>query len=215
MVGQHMVHYFIAFSICLIGLGLFLGMSFPAFSSKADTQSYLLLPASTFEKYLSQVFIRIILGTGLFFLTFWLAAFLVRSTFLCFPKTFLKINIFEFSDMFLHFIDGMDDALTFCTILFIFVFLGVYMFSVRLYFKKLAVVKTAISIVAVIFLSVMLLQLFMFHIYPKLTGSDFQIHEYLLTEHHTNTEVYFFVVISLSWLFFLPLSYFKLKEKQI
>ena len=56
----------------LILLILVVSSSFPAFRKKESTTNFLLLPSSTFEKFLVDFFIRVILFSLLFIFMFWL-----------------------------------------------------------------------------------------------------------------------------------------------
>src|SRR5665647_263187 len=46
--------YLSIFIMCLFGLGTFVGSAFSELSNKVKTSNYLLIPASTFEKFLCQ-----------------------------------------------------------------------------------------------------------------------------------------------------------------
>jgi hypothetical protein len=72
--------YCVAFMVDLFALGAFVGCVFPDFSDKVKTGNYLLLPASTLEKMLSQVLIYIVFGSICFLLIFWVDAHLARWT---------------------------------------------------------------------------------------------------------------------------------------
>lgn len=208
--------YPVVFSICLIGLGAFIGMSFPALSSKTSTINYLLMPSSTFEKFLSQFLIRIVVGTALFFVIFWVDAHLARATALISLNKLENaphIKLFEFADLFFSIkaeqplIAGA--MVTFC------VSVGVFLFSVRMFFKKMAMVKTAIALAVLVFSVVIIVVMFSHIFYPGTDGMDFRIDTYKLYKEYDNRDIWIFAMFYFSWLFFLPLGYFKLKEKEV
>lgn len=204
------------FVICLIGLGAFFGMSFPALGSKTSTISYLLIPSSTFEKFLSQFLIRIVVGTALFFVIFWIDAYLARATALISLSRIEnapQIKLFEFADIFISL--KKEQPLIAGALVTFFVSAGMFLFSVRIFFKKLAMVKTAIALAALI-LSVAFLVITFSHIfYPGTDGIDFRIDTYKLYKEYDNRDIWMFAMFYFSWLFFLPLGYFKLKEKEV
>lgn len=212
----HPSNYASLFLVCLIGLAVFLGTSFPAFSSKTDSTNFIMLPCSTFEKYMSQILIRIVIGTALLFGIFYIDALLARSAALHMLSRFnnnAEIPIFHFSDLFYSF--KKNDRLILYGMVLFFISAGTYLFSIRLFFNKLALVKTSLSLVALIF-SIFLLIVVMSHLFhPETQGMNVTIHEYKVFRQLANVEVYFLTIISTPWLFLLPLGYFKLKEKQL
>lgn len=208
-------NYSQTFLMCLLGLGAFVGMSFPDFSSKTSSMSYLLLPSSNFEKFMSQFFIRIVLGTVLFFIIFWIDARLARATALAVLSQFEyapTIKPFEFSNIFYN-IDRVFDRLVLIGCM---VSIGTYLYSVRLYFKKLALVKTVISMTVAVLLMMLLFVTLSHVFYPGNYGWwDIQLNTYEIYKHYGNMDLWIYTIFLLSWIFFLPLGYFKLKEKQI
>ena len=209
--------YVSIFTLCLFGLGAFIGMSFPAFNSKTDTITYLLMPASAFEKFMSQFLIRIVAGTVLFFLIFWIDAHLARTTALFVLRKFEhtpQIASFEFAIIFRSIYMNNNILMMFGTI-FMFVSTGVYIFSVRIFFNKMPVVKIVISIVSLVFITAMFMILLSHIFYPETMGMQLSIPEHKFVTNHSNVEIWLCSLFYCSWLFFLPLGYFKFKEKQL
>lgn len=217
-----------AFIICLMGLGAFVGSAFSELSSKSKTSNYLLMPASTFEKFLGQFVIRIILGTTIFLFIFWVDAHLARIVALSqiegpnheppSANASKCISAFHYS-MFLvkdeypvltnwKFVDGMAFILSIFSI-------GMYMFSVKIFFKKMGLVKTIISLVVIsyfIFGSMMLLlRIF----YPGAIDVSFNNIMYVLANGYNNMSIWMFSLVYCASLFLIPLGYFKLKEKEV
>lgn len=199
--------------ICLFGLGVFVGLSFPELSNKIKTTNYLLLPASTFEKFLVQFSLRFIGGSLLFTVIIWLDAHLAR---------WIILNVFEgFDSTIIEKVNihAMFKGAKFYSILpFIFAILsiGTYLFSIRLFFRKNALVKTVISLGFVVYIMFCLMVLFSHLFYPQTTGFNVTLNEYELTFLPIrNVELWFHSIMYLSGLFLLPLGYFKLKEKQV
>jgi hypothetical protein len=67
--------YEVTFAFLFLSLGIiFSGLSFPAFRSKEKTMAYLMLPASSSEKFVFELLTRIVLFMLLMPLTFWIVA---------------------------------------------------------------------------------------------------------------------------------------------
>lgn len=208
--------YAITFITCLIGLAVFLGLSFPGLETKAGAASYLLMPASTFEKFISQFFIRIVIGTAMFFVIFWIDAQLARLTALSALKHIggsADIKVFEYTDVF-TFIRNEPTFLS-GAIISLFVSMGIFIFSVRLFFNKLAIVKIAIAMAAMFGVITLLVVLFSHIFYPGDYGFDVKLPHYYRYLNFSNFDIWAFSMFYFPWLFFLPLGYFKLKEKQV
>lgn len=207
-------NYSQTFLMCLLGLGAFIGMSFPVFSSKTSSMSYLLLPSSNFEKFMSQFLIRIVFGTVLFFIIFWIDARLARATALEVLSQFEhmpSIKPFEFSNIFYN-IDHVIDKLVLIGCM---VSIGTYLYSVRLFFKKLALVKTVISMAAAVVFMIFLFIALSHVFYPGNYGWELKLNTYNIYKRYGNMDIWIYAIFLLSWIFFLPLGYFKLKEKQV
>lgn len=200
-------------AICLLGLGVFIGLSFPEMNNKIKATNYLLLPASTFEKFLVQFTLRFVGGILLFILILWIDAHLARWSILNTHKG-LDTTIIEevnIRDMF----KGAK-LRTILPLIFAILSLGTYLFSIRLFFKKNALVKTVISFGLVLYCMFCLMVVFSHLFYPQTTGFNVELKEYELTTlPFRNVELWFYSIMYLSGLFLIPLGYFKLKEKQV
>ena len=220
--------YFNVFTMCLIGLGAFVGSSFSELSSKIKMSNYLLVPASTFEKFLCQFFIRALAGTAIFLFIFWVDAHLARiailshikdvNNYLAGPEKYDFIKKFHYS-MFLiktnypsviywRLFEGIGMILAFFSV-------GMFLFSVKIFFRKLGMIKTGISLVAVLYLLVVLMICFSHLFYPETIGFNEPKMEYKLSNGYSNTNIFYLSIGYLAPLFLLPLGYFKLKEKQL
>jgi hypothetical protein len=210
------IGYFATLCLCLIGLAVFISSAFPDMSSRVKTSNYLLLPASIFEKALSQFLIYIVCGSILFFFLFWADANLAllswahnkewlshQTEIVPFKySSFLQINVFT------------SDYIRITACLFLFSTASL-LFASRLFFRKFASIKSIVVGVAVIFSVVCCLVLCSHIFYPeKTTGFDLEIPIYFVRSNLRNIELFFMVIISPAWIFFLLLAYFKLKEKQ-
>jgi hypothetical protein len=207
-------NYSSAFYMGLLGLGAVVGMAFPELENKIKTSNYLMLPASTFERMTVQFLIRVI-GAGILYLgIFWLDAYLARFSALRISHGHIdvhRIESFHFSSLLI----GTKDLLSKLAIIFSIFSIGMYLFSIRIFFKRFALVKSIISLVAVyaLFACVMVLLSHLF--YPETIGFRVHVENYNLTPDNTNSNIWVYSISFISWLFFLPLGYFKLKEKQV
>jgi len=216
------------FTMCLVGLGAFVGSGFSELSSKIKTSNYLLMPASTFEKFLCQFVLRALAGTVIFLVIFWIDAHLARIAALrhieysngqlAGPEKYSYIEKFHYS-MFLiksnypivknwRLFEGIG------MILIIFSS-GMFLFSVKIFFRKLGLIKTGIALVAAIFLTGVLTVGVSYLFYPETKGFNVVKIGYFLSNGYTNNDIFHYSIGYLAPLFLLPLGYFKLKEKQL
>ena len=208
--------YIPLFLLGILGLGIYIGSAFPELSNKIKTGNYLLLPASTLEKMTSQFLVYIVFGCILFLLIFWMDTFLAKWTVLQMESiqqreiTFVDFQYFE-----LFKVMGISSfGLKYLTVMTI-VSGGLFLFAARLFFKRFALVKSAIALIAVIFSFVCYMVLFSHIFYPETEGFNIKLPSYELTKDLYNVQLYFYILVFPLWMFFLPLAYYKLKEKQV
>lgn len=206
--------YLYAFMMCMIGFGAFVGSSFAAVGNKRSLSVYLLTPASVFEKYLVQFVVRFLLGILAFWLIFSIDALIVRSIVLqsnAHKGIYNDIAYFSVTDLFLL-TDRVFDRLWFVLML---LTIATYLFSVRLFFGKSGLIKT-VATIPVPVLTIVVYMVVLSHIFsPSTTGFDINVFDYPIADTHTNVTLWIFSLFAVSWLFLLPLGYFKLKEKQV
>jgi len=224
------------FILSLFGLGAFVGLAFPNLSSKVKISSYLLMPTSIFEKFLSQFLIRIMAGLAIFLLIFWIDAHLARFVSLSqmtdyqthqhYAEGYKIIEKFDFKMLVYGHTEHNQTGTNVTRIIYntpfeswtislVFLSLGFYLFSVRLFFQKLGLVKTVISAVVLFFIGAVLMVGFSHLFYPETKGFDMKLQTYELSSKVNNFGFWIFVMACISILFLLPLGYFKLKEKQV
>ena len=206
--------YSSAFFMGLLGLGALIGMAFPELGNKIKTSNYLMLPASAFERMTVQFLIRVIGAGFLYLVVFWLDAHLARfSALKIYPGhvNVHSIESFHFSGLLIF----KNDLLSKLAFIFGIFSIGMYLFSIRIFFKRFALVKTIISLVALYALLMCVNVLFSHLFYPETIGFRVYIDNYDLAPNLTNNEIYGYNISFLSWLFFLLLGYFKLKEIQV
>ena len=226
--GFDATRYLSLFEMCLLGLGAFVGSSFSELSSKIKTSNYLLIPASTFEKFLSPFVIRVIAGTVIFLFIFWVDTHLARFAIISQIKDthnqiansvkYSFIEKFHYSMLLIktkypvvtywRLFEGIGTLLTCFS-------LGIFLFSVKIFFRKLGLIKTVISLVAALYSIIVLMMCFSHLFYPETTGFDTANIDYILPNGYYNGIIFFYSIGYLAPLFLLPLGYFKLKEKQL
>ena len=220
--------YFNVLIMCLLGLGAFVGSAFSELSSKVKISNYLLLPASTFEKFLCQFVIRALAGTVIFLVIFWVDAHIARIAVLSNmknnlgqlvgPEKYDYIEKFHFS-MFLikssyykviywRLFEGIGAILIAFSV-------GMFLFSVKIFFRKLGLIKTGIALVATLYLIMVIMVCFSHLFYPETKGFSTGNIDYMLSNGYTNNDIFQYSIAYLAPLFLLPLGYFKLKEKQL
>ncbi|OFX53020.1 MAG: hypothetical protein A2066_15040 [Bacteroidetes bacterium GWB2_41_8] len=199
----------------MVGLGVVIGTAFPALTNQNKTSSFLLLPASTLEKYLVQFLIRIVIFIPVALLIFWICAHLAKASLIPNPEIGfdpeLSISDFSFTSLFnlLYYKDIAP------------ILLGIFsgyslLFAGSVYFKRFAIPKTLIFfgiIVGVVALSFKVFSHFFFPVSAANSTINHLI--YKISSDTENIKLYFYIIFGCPWLFFLPLAYFKLKEKEV
>ncbi|WP_163407702.1 hypothetical protein [Flavobacterium ajazii] len=215
------VYYLTCFTFYMMGAGVFIGTAFPDLADKIKTGNYLLTPGSVFEKFLVQFLVRI----GVFIPTalglFWIVIRLAKASLkpeILFRNEFFdpsKVPYFEFSLLVSRGTKLWDTWQIIFTV-FAFFSYGVYLFAGTTFFKRYALIKTVV-ISGILFFSCILFSVILSHIfYPQETrGFDLQLQTFNVTENLDSTKFSLLALSLLSWIFFLPLAYFKLKEKEV
>ena len=221
--------YTSAFGMCLLGLLAFVGSAFSELSTKIKTSNYLMLPASTFEKILSQFVIYVLAGSAIFVIVFWVDAHLSRYAILSNLKSVYNedlgpdkskyIEVFKYSMLL---IKNKYPAISYwnwfegLAIIFGMFSIGMYFFSVKIFFKKLGLIKTPISLIAVVYLGAVVMTLLSHIFYPETKGFDISnALDYKLPNGLFNFEMWLYLSAYCVSLFIIPFGYFKLKEKQL
>jgi hypothetical protein len=204
------------FIFYLFGIGALIGTAFPALTNQIKTSNYLLAPGSTFEKYMVQFVIRIVLFIPLALFIFWVGTHLAKVSLVPDPKTNFdpsKIPYFHFSDLIkdahLTIIDKLAIVLSLFSAASI-------LFAGSVYFTRFALVKTLIFSGTMVFAVILSFVLFSHIFYPAEThGFHIQLKTYKITENLFNVQLAAYLLGGLSWIFFLVFGYFKLKEKEV
>ncbi len=224
--------YYKTFGICIIGLLALVGSAFAGFSSKTSTLNYLQMPASTFEKYLCQFVIFVLAGTILFFVIFWIDAHLARFVVLINLKysngeimgaeKYEYIEQFSYNTMVLKRLEHISlyNGIKYWNELimpFIATFsIGMYLFNVKVVFKKAGLIKSALTLVIFFSLAFILLTLLSQMFFPETKSFNISHRlSYTLINGLANIDIWLSSLVCISPFFIIPFGYFKLKEKQL
>jgi hypothetical protein len=204
------------FLFYLMGMGAIIGMAFPALTDHIKKSNYLLVPGSIFEKFMVQFFIRIVLFIPLGLILFWVATHLAKASMIPNPATGFdpvsQIQDFHFSKLFNENLHKLDRSLIALSIFSI----ASILFAGSTFFNRFALVKTLIITALTTGAFVLSLVLFSHIFYPAEThGFEIKIPIYKVWKDIVNIQLLICMIGGLTWLFFLPLAYFKLKEKEV
>jgi len=207
-----------------LGIDVYVGTAFPALSNRNKTTSYLLTPGSTFEKFMVQLMIRIVILIPTALVIFWLAVYLAKASLVA--NTTIDFNAaIQITDF--HFNELFENNKQQNQIIFLCIFsFGTFLFAGASYFKRYALAKTLITLAIGIGLVFLLFVLLSHIFFPNVThGFENRLLSHLLivqesgspkmVENPYNMKLFWYAIGHFSWLFFLPLAYFKLKEKEV
>ena len=213
--------YMACFMFYIMGVGAVVGTAFPELSDKIKTANYLLSPASTFEKFLVQFLLRIGLFVPIALGIFWIAIRLAKASLvpeMLYGNQFFDpalLPYFEFRLLATRGVDHLWSIPEILIMVFGFFSYGCYLFSGATYFKRYALIKTVV-VSGIAFGSCILFSMLLSHIFyaQETHGFDVKFKDFLVLG-NLHSGVFFILLLSLvSWLFFLPIAYFKLKEKE-
>jgi len=211
-------NYTICFGFFMMAVGVVIGTAFPDLSDKIKTSNYLLNPGSTLEKITLQFLIRFGLFVPIALAVFWICIRLAKAS-LVPGDSGLDPSVIPYFDYVFLITKGSGKIWETWQILF-FIFglfsYGTYLFAGATYFKRYALVKTVIVSVIIFFASITFSVAMSHLFYPNEThGFTMELREFAVTEYLTSLEIFFLALSMFSWLFFLTLAYFKLKEKEV
>lgn len=209
--------YYVGFFIFyMMTVGVVIGTAFPDLTDKIKTHNFLLTPGSVLEKLLVQFVIRIALFIPIALGIFWTVLRLAKASLVSdLEKGFdvSKIPYFEFRLL----INGVNRTWDPWLILFIISSLfsyGIYLFAGTTYFRRYALVKSVIISAVVLGVSVLFMMLLSHIFYPQTEYFKIQLYPFRVTEDLDSFKCSSLLLSLLSWMFFLPIAYFKLKEKE-
>jgi len=214
--------YMVCFAFFMMGVGVAVGTAFPELKDKIKTANYLLTPGSAFEKFLVQFMIRIGLFVPMALGIFWIVIRLAKASLIpemLFGNQFFDptlISNFEFRLLVTY--GHNNEMWPLWEIMSVFVGIfsyGTYLFAGASYFKSYALIKSVVFSILVFFGCILLFVLLSHVFYPEEThGFNVQLESFPVTEDIGSIELAVLLLAVISWIFFLPVTYFKLKEKE-
>lgn len=218
-------NYTICFAFFMMYVGVIIGSAFPDLSDKIKTSHYLLTPGSTFEKVALQFLIRIGLFVPIALGVFWIGIRLAKASLM--PEKVNYNSVEQLMDPALIpyfdyvFLITQTNGKIWDTWQILFVFFGlfsygIYLFAGATYFKRYALAKTIIASVVILMASITF-SVGLSHIFnPEEThGFNTELNEFEITNYLTSIELFMVSLSLFSWMFFLAIAYFKLKEKEV
>jgi hypothetical protein len=206
--------YIQLFVFGLMALGVFVGGSFSDLGSKVKRTSFILLPASTFEKILQPFLLRVVLGIIIYVLFFLVDAHLARMTVANAPSIVIKGLVIE-PFGYVQLIDawGRDNSEQ---VVFALFSIGMYLFTIPLFFKKQALLKAIfaffVGIFVYIFFFILLSHLFHPGVYDWF---NYTVPDYKIYKDIRSFDFLMNSIVCVSWVFLLFLGYIKLKELKL
>ncbi len=198
---QDYIPFFLLF---LIAVGVFIGTSFPALNNQIRISNYLLAPGSAFEKCLVQFVIRIVIFIPMAMLMFWIGTYLGKASLIPDPRIGFdpsQIPDFHYADFFED-VSKLRDKVVIVLSIFS---LSSVLFAGSAYFNRFALVKSLIAIAVVIGTVLLSFVLFSHIFYPEvIAGFDIHVPSYKIAEDMETVQLFFYLLGSLSWLFFCP-----------
>jgi len=206
-------YYFVPMMVFILVILVVIGTSFPLFRNQIKESNYLLSPGSTFEKFMVQLFIRVVLFIPIAMLLFWVGEHLAKASLVADPVTgFDPLFIPDFSfSLFFDYLITRDIL----KVVFSLFSVATLLFAGAVCFKQFALIKTLISLGIFIGANYLLCVVLSHIFYPwETSGFNTALKSYYVDAVWTNMQYYFAFIGGLSWLFFLPLAYFRLKERE-
>lgn len=214
-INQYFTIFSLAFGSCIL---IIFSQTFKSLRQKRDLTQFLMLPASTLEKFISEFVLKIIVFITLFTPILWFV----------FKITVPFCNLFRWhkpliinnvnSPLPISFLDKNIPLLLDRSALFLSIFsLICFLFAGASYFKKYALIKTIIAFA--ILIGIFFLNMIVFsHIFfdnPKKEFFYIELTDYRINKNLYNIQLLLYILGSLSSLFLLPIAYYNLKEKTV
>ena len=209
-IGQYTFFFF----CYLLMVGAVISTAFPGLHSQVTTCNYLITPGSTLEKYLVQFMIRIVIFLPVALLIFWVSAHLAKASSMVVDPGIgidpeIYIADFQYGNLFrlLYHRDVLPTILSIVSY-------ATLLFAGSVSFTRVASVKTMFLIIFIAMTMLIWFLMLSYVFFPVEThGIKVALPSYVIGD-IDNFKVFLYCWGGLSWIFFLPLAYFKLKEKE-
>ena len=208
-------YYIPMFLIYMMGTGIVIGTSFPALRNQIKRAASLMVPGSILEKFLVQFLIRIVIFIPIALFLFWCGINLARLSLVPNPSINYdpaRIPYFGYGVI-------LEDVSNWRNILAS--ILGVLsiasiLFAGSTFFNRYALAKTLVTIALSVLGMIIVFVIFSHIFFPEVvSGFDIHVADYKIGVDLHLAELYAFILTGIPSFFFLPLAYFKLKEKEV
>lgn len=195
----------------IIAMIFVISNSFPALREKSGTMNQLIIPVSTIEKYIVQFSLRIVVFGAIFIIIFGVEFNLAVSIYNSLGlNSIIMAPNFEVFELYPN-VNSNEEKVV---ILSLFSF-ATYLFACATFFRKNVVLKSIILFGIICTVTYLLSLVYSYLLTPDgVVGFKPLIYERTLSKDFTTIELWFSTLGVFSSLFFLPLSYFNLKEKE-
>lgn len=199
----------ILFTLGLLSLGLAAGSSFSSLNKKNTARAYQLIPGSTFEKFLSEYLLIIIITGGLFLIILWIDVVLARKLALMVFEGDSTYAIEQFSLS--KFISNNK------AVILSMIFIIHLLFTLRHFFEKNPLVKGILATAVLFFITIGIMMSISYGFFPKefAEGRKIYLGDKLSLDGRDYYGYWLTITSVIGTLFLLPLGYYKLKEKQL
>ena len=207
----------VVFTICFCSSSfLITGTGFPELRDKSKTIYFLTIPASIFEKYLVQFFIRIICFTIIYHILFWVSLKFAHHFYMLtdYNKHYIIYDYSIFSS-----IKETSSQVMYLMVLFI-ITLCLFLFAGSVIFRKYSLFKTVFTIIAFPFGIYVILLIYSYIFHPGATDGFYPTlyNRYIYgngTYGYATNLILIITIAIITSLLLIPLAYFKLKEKEL
>ncbi|GGF73677.1 hypothetical protein [Wenyingzhuangia marina] len=202
-------------SYCLSAI-LVIGTGFPELRTKSKTIYFLTIPASVFEKYLVQFFIRTICFTIIYHVLFWVSLKLAHHFYML---TDYKKHFAIYDYNFFSALENSRPMQMYVPISLI-IAMCLMLFTGSIIYKKHTLFKTVFTVIAIPFGIYVILLIYSYIFHPGATDDFYPTlyNRYLYDGgiYGYGTRLILIITItSFTSLLLIPFAYFKLKEKEL
>ncbi len=191
---------------------LYIGYSFPALRNKESSISYLIMPASAFEKLLFEFFNRVVLSLVALPFLFWIAFNVHGIVFELGAKD--EFNIITPSDLLAMDIPPLDEIFWVIPLILSCSFLALVLpFTGAAMFSKQPLIKTMFSVAIILMIYFGIVYIVM----EPLGLGNYEVNGdlFLLPEGENGALRFFSILTSIGVIVMLVVAYLKLKEKEV
>ncbi len=191
--------------------------AFGKLKDKTQRVIYLMLPVTSFEKFLHQFILMVLLLGGLLYTTLWIDANLVRE-YIIWRYEFSEKLIEIFTPYtFFKPLSGAGSTWEAISMTLIVVSLASYFMMANIWFRRFGWIKMMVVLVVAFYLFSVLTVVLSHLFYPEFTR-DFRVHLPMVLIPGSQLaffQVYVYTMVDIAWVFLLAIGYRKFKETEL